>query len=294
MGGYCYLNNAAVAAQAFLDEAAPGGSAVLDVDYHHGNGTQSIFYDRADVLVCNIHADPTQEYPYFLGYADETRRRRRRGLQRQLPLAAGAPTFEAWGAALDHACAPGRRTIAPDVLVVSLGVDTYKDDPISQFRLESPDYLRDRRPHRGTRPADALRDGGRLRGRGDRRQRRQHARGILAAVIVTIEDPADPRIAPYLDIRERDLRGRGRRFVIEGEVVLRVAAARAAAIPSSRSSSANPVVSIPCARSWKRGRTCPSMSRRGRSSTGSPVFPCIAASWRSAGATQARRMAPPG
>ena len=69
-GGYCYLNNAALAAQLFLD----GGSrkvVILDVDYHHGNGTQSIFYDRDDVLTVSLHADPSVEYPYFLGHADE-------------------------------------------------------------------------------------------------------------------------------------------------------------------------------------------------------------------------------
>ena len=71
MAGYCYINNAAVAAQWFLDQGA-GRVTILDVDYHHGNGTQEIFYRRADVQVINLHADPMQEYPYFLGHADET------------------------------------------------------------------------------------------------------------------------------------------------------------------------------------------------------------------------------
>ena len=70
-GGYCFLNNAAIAAQALRDGGA-ARVAVLDVDYHHGNGTQAIFYDRDDILFVSIHADPAQEYPYFLGYADET------------------------------------------------------------------------------------------------------------------------------------------------------------------------------------------------------------------------------
>jgi len=69
-GGYCYLNNAAIAAQAFRDQGA-AKVAVLDVDYHHGNGTQSIFYGRPDVLFVSLHGDPEQEYPYYLGYADE-------------------------------------------------------------------------------------------------------------------------------------------------------------------------------------------------------------------------------
>ena len=70
MGGYCYINNAAVAAQWFRDQGA-ARVAILDVDYHHGNGTQEIFYDRGDVQVLNLHGDPMTEYPFFLGHADE-------------------------------------------------------------------------------------------------------------------------------------------------------------------------------------------------------------------------------
>ncbi|QIB35886.1 histone deacetylase family protein [Ancylobacter pratisalsi] len=139
MGGYCFVNNAAVAAQSFLDRGA-ARVAVLDVDYHHGNGTQSIFYDRPDVLVCNIHADPMQEFPYFLGYADEAGQGPGEGFNANFPLPWGAD-FEGWGAALEAACVLVA-DYAPDALIVSLGVDTYKDDPISQFRLDSPDYLK--------------------------------------------------------------------------------------------------------------------------------------------------------
>jgi acetoin utilization deacetylase AcuC-like enzyme len=139
MGGYCYINNACVAAQALRDKGA-GRVAILDVDYHHGNGTQSIFYERPDVLVCNIHGHPAQEYPYFLGYADETGGGAGEGFNFNYPLRWGT-TFEAWAGALEEAC---KRVTAfgPDVIVVSLGVDTFKDDPISQFRLDSPDYLK--------------------------------------------------------------------------------------------------------------------------------------------------------
>ena len=139
MGGYCYLNNAAIAAQRFLDQGA-ARVAILDVDYHHGNGTQSIFYDRADVLFASIHGDPRFEFPFFLGHADETGAGAGEGVNLNLPLAAGS-AWDAWSAALECAC----RRIAeygPDVLVVSLGVDTFKEDPISQFKLDSPDYLR--------------------------------------------------------------------------------------------------------------------------------------------------------
>ncbi|MEO4046859.1 histone deacetylase family protein [Pseudomonas sp. CAU 1711] len=139
MGGYCYLNNVAIAAQACLDQGA-ARVAILDVDYHHGNGTQAIFYDRADVLVVNIHGSPSFEYPHFLGYADETGTGAGEGCNLNLPLAAGS-AWDTWGNALETAC---RRiaAYAPEVLLISLGVDTYKDDPISSFRLDSPDYLR--------------------------------------------------------------------------------------------------------------------------------------------------------
>ncbi|WP_308724337.1 histone deacetylase family protein [Metapseudomonas otitidis] len=139
MGGYCYLNNAAIAAQALLDAGAKR-VAILDVDYHHGNGTQDIFYDRADVLFTSIHGDPRFEYPYFLGFADERGAGVGEGFNVNYPLASGSD-WSVWGQALNDAC---RRIAAygADALVVSLGVDTFKEDPISQFKLDSPDYLR--------------------------------------------------------------------------------------------------------------------------------------------------------
>ncbi|MES2819083.1 MAG: histone deacetylase family protein [Pseudomonadota bacterium] len=139
MGGYCYLNNAAIATQALLDLGAKR-VAVLDVDYHHGNGTQDIFYDRADVLFASIHGDPRAEYPYFLGFADEKGVGVGAGFNFNYPLAAGSG-WANWSLALADACRQ-IRAYAPDALVVSLGVDTYKDDPISQFKLDSPDYVR--------------------------------------------------------------------------------------------------------------------------------------------------------
>jgi acetoin utilization deacetylase AcuC-like enzyme len=137
-GGYCFLNNAAIATQAFIDGGADR-VAVLDIDYHHGNGTQAIFYDRADVLFCSIHGDPRQEFPYFLGYQDETGVGAGQGFTVNHPLPWGTG-FDRWGEALDAACerVVGHR---PDAIVVSLGVDTFERDPISQFRLRSEDYL---------------------------------------------------------------------------------------------------------------------------------------------------------
>lgn len=137
MGGYCYINNAAVAAESLLSQGLERVS-ILDVDYHHGNGTQDIFYDRADVQVVNIHADPLVEYPYFLGHVDERGTGAGEGFNLNLPLPHGTD-FAHWRAALDTALA-AIDTYAPQALVVSLGVDTFHGDPISQFRLDTPDY----------------------------------------------------------------------------------------------------------------------------------------------------------
>jgi acetoin utilization deacetylase AcuC-like enzyme len=139
MGGYCFLNNAAVAAEAFR-VAGAGRVAILDVDYHHGNGTQSIFYARADVLTVSIHGDPRTEYPFYLGHADEIGEGQGEGCNANLPLPAGTSAAH-WFEALEVGCARivGQR---PDALVVSLGLDTFADDPISTFALRSPDFKR--------------------------------------------------------------------------------------------------------------------------------------------------------
>jgi acetoin utilization deacetylase AcuC-like enzyme len=137
MGGYCFINNAAVAAQALLN----GGAhkvALLDVDYHHGNGTQSIFYDRADVLFASIHGDPATEYPFYLGHADEQGAGAGQGYNLNLPLAAGS-SAAAWFEALEKACSRIADHGA-DALVVSLGLDTFAGDPISKFLLQSGDF----------------------------------------------------------------------------------------------------------------------------------------------------------
>lgn len=138
-GGYCYLNNSAIAAQALRDAGAER-VAVLDVDYHVGNGTQTIFYDRPDVLTISLHADPRQEYPFFLGRVDERGAGAGDGFHRNLPMPWGTG-FDVWSAALDDACNEIER-FAPDALVVPLGVDTHVSDPISRFTLETADYLR--------------------------------------------------------------------------------------------------------------------------------------------------------
>ena len=139
MCGYCFLNNAAIAAQWARDQGAER-VAVLDIDYHHGNGTQDIFYARDDVLFVAIHADPDQEYPYFLGFADEAGEGRGKGFNLNLPLPWGT-SWPDYTGALDQAVAriEGYR---PDILIVSFGADTFKEDPISRFTLETLDFAK--------------------------------------------------------------------------------------------------------------------------------------------------------
>jgi acetoin utilization deacetylase AcuC-like enzyme len=138
-GGYCYLNNAAIAAQMFLDQGAKR-VAILDIDYHHGNGTQRIFYDRDDVLFISLHGRPEEEYPFLLGFADETGAARGEGFNLNLPMPPGT-RIDTYLPAMEAACAR-IRAYAPDVLVLSLGVDTFDGDPVGGFCLQTPDYLR--------------------------------------------------------------------------------------------------------------------------------------------------------
>lgn len=138
-GGYCYLNNAAIAAQYLLQHGARR-IAILDVDYHHGNGTQHIFYERSDVLYVSIHADPDTDFPYFLGYADEVGLGAGAGFNLNLPLPRGTEWSDYEGV-LSHAL--GRvEAYGPDVLIVSLGVDTSEGDPLSKFILKKDDLKR--------------------------------------------------------------------------------------------------------------------------------------------------------
>lgn len=138
-GGYCYLNNNSLAAQSLLD----GGArkvAILDVDYHHGNGTQSIFYERDDVLTISLHADPNLEYPFFLGYADEPGEGPGHGFNVNYPLPFGTD-WERYGAALADALDKLKR-FAPDALVVALGLDTFAGDPTTFFEITTDDFSR--------------------------------------------------------------------------------------------------------------------------------------------------------
>src|SRR3984885_10650447 len=121
-GGYCFLNNAAIAAQSLRDAGA-ARVAILDVDFHHGNGTQDIFYDRPDVLYVSLHGDPADAFPYFSGFADETGTGAGAGFTLNLPLPPGTE-FGLWQEALRGALLRIGNFRA-DALVVSLGVDTF-------------------------------------------------------------------------------------------------------------------------------------------------------------------------
>ncbi|MCB2038972.1 MAG: histone deacetylase family protein, partial [Ottowia sp.] len=137
-GGFCYLNNAAIAAQWLADHGAR--VAIVDVDYHHGNGTQAIFYARRDVLFCSLHADPDADYPFFWGFADERGEGPGLGTNMNFPLPLGT-TADGYLAALDAALAYVG-DFGADVVVLSLGFDTYVDDPVGGFRLTTADYAR--------------------------------------------------------------------------------------------------------------------------------------------------------
>ncbi len=137
-GGYCFLNNAAIAAHWLTQRGAR--VAILDVDYHHGNGTQAIFYVRRDVFFVSLHADPRREYPYFLGGADERGAGEGEGFNLNLPLPAGVDDA-AYLQALDVA-ADAITRYAPDVLVVSFGADIFGGDPLGDFALSADAFSR--------------------------------------------------------------------------------------------------------------------------------------------------------
>ncbi len=136
-GGYCFFNNAAIAAQEIVRRTGEP-VAILDVDFHHGNGSQQIFWRRADVLYVSLHADPDRQYPFFLGRADEIGEGQGSGANLNLPLPAGT-SDEAYLAALDRGLEAIAAT-AGSVVVVSLGFDTYGLDPIGDFALTTAVY----------------------------------------------------------------------------------------------------------------------------------------------------------
>lgn len=137
-GGFCFFNNSGIAAQRLRKTA--DRVAILDVDLHHGNGTQGVFFRRADVLTVSLHADPVRFYPFFWGYADERGEGPGLGYNLNLPLArkSGDETFL-------EALASGIRRIrafAPGALVVALGLDAFEGDPFGGLSVTTPGFAR--------------------------------------------------------------------------------------------------------------------------------------------------------
>ena len=136
-GGYCFLNTAAIAAEAAI-AAGRRRVAILDIDYHHGNGTQDIFYGRGDVFFASIHADPASDYPFYWGHSDERGEGEGEGANLNLPLPQGT-TISGFGAALDRAL-EAIAAYAPNLLICSYGAHTFAGDPISYFEVQTDDY----------------------------------------------------------------------------------------------------------------------------------------------------------
>ncbi|MDH3299932.1 MAG: histone deacetylase family protein [Acidimicrobiia bacterium] len=137
-GGFCFLNNAAIAAQWLRDHF--DRVAMLDIDVHHGNGTQDIFYRRSDVLTISIHRDPTDYYPFFWGYGDQAGVDDGEGCNLNLPLAEGSGDPE-FLSAVDVA-RERIRAFGAGVVVIALGLDAAEDDPLQGLRVTTPGFAR--------------------------------------------------------------------------------------------------------------------------------------------------------
>jgi acetoin utilization deacetylase AcuC-like enzyme len=137
-GGFCFFNNSGIAAQHLLGQAKR--VAILDVDLHHGNGTQGLFYERADVLTVSIHADPVRFYPFFWGHADERGEGLGLGYNLNLPL----PRKSGDDVYLEALAAAIRRleAFSPDALVVALGLDAFEKDPFGGLSVSTPGFAR--------------------------------------------------------------------------------------------------------------------------------------------------------
>ena len=133
--GHCFLTNSAIAAQAL--RAAHDRVAILDIDVHHGNGTQQVFFDRADVLTVSVHADPDAFYPFYLGHAHEVGPA---GTNLNLPLPLGSDDA-VWLDAIDRAL-DRIAGFAPGALVLALGLDAHENDPFRGLRVTTPGFAR--------------------------------------------------------------------------------------------------------------------------------------------------------
>lgn len=136
-GGYCYFNNAAVAAR-YL-EGKGLRVAILDIDFHHGNGTQDIFYDDPEVLYVSIHGDPKVFYPWYSGYPNETGIGKAESTNLNIPLPEGT-NFSEYKIALKKAY-DKIKDFGPDFFILSFGTDTHINDPVGRFSLVDKDYI---------------------------------------------------------------------------------------------------------------------------------------------------------
>ena len=137
-GGFCFLNNAAIAAESL--RARGLRPAILDIDVHHGNGTQGLFYARADVLTVSIHADPARFYPFFWGHAHERGQGAGLGCNLNLPLPRG--TGDADYLATLAIALVTIRSFGADVIIVALGLDAHENDPFQGLRVSTPGFAR--------------------------------------------------------------------------------------------------------------------------------------------------------
>lgn len=135
-GGYCYYNNSVLAANLLRKQ---GKVAILDIDFHHGNGTQEYFYQSSEVFTASIHCDPEVEYPYFWGYESEKGEGKGKNANLNLPLTKNADKQQ-YLAAVSRFCRSIKR-VQPDWLIISAGFDTHKNDPVGGFRLETEDFI---------------------------------------------------------------------------------------------------------------------------------------------------------
>ena len=137
--GFCIYNNVAVGANYLIEKYKYNKVAIIDFDVHHGNGTQDIFYNRSDVMFLSLHGDPNDAFPHFLGYENEKGLDDGYGYNFNFPMPPNT-NYSNWGSAFDEA-AKRIAKFKADALILSLGVDTFKDDPISFFKLDSIDFI---------------------------------------------------------------------------------------------------------------------------------------------------------
>lgn len=135
-GGYCYFNNAAICASRLRKH---GRVAIIDIDFHHGNGTQGIFYSDPEVLFVSIHGDPKEFYPFYWGHERESGRGAGMGFNINIPIPEGCDGQE-YLRVLSKKALLAIKKFAPAALVVSAGFDTYREDPIGRFKLETADF----------------------------------------------------------------------------------------------------------------------------------------------------------